>query len=73
MRDPENVRYVKKAIPARKKKWGLEQWNRWFGAWSFPEWYRTEKARDQAYDDFIAKTSYLRTLGHDLLVRKVNR
>lgn len=73
MRDPELSLHRKKALPPRRKKFGVEQWSRWLGKWCFPTWYVTEKARDQAYENLMTKTSPLRSLGHDLLARKVHR
>jgi hypothetical protein len=73
MRDPEVPKHQKKALPARQKKYGIEQWSRWFGRWCLPTWYRTEKARDQAFENQITKTTILRQSNYDNPLRKVDR
>jgi hypothetical protein len=73
MRDPEVPLHRKKAVSSRQKKYGVEQWSRWFKKWCFPTWYRTEKARDQAFENLITKTTILKEHGLDPQVRKVNR
>ena len=52
-RDPEIPRHKKKAMPSRKKKWGIEYWSNWFQQWFPNGWYGSERQRDQAYESLV--------------------
>lgn len=67
----DRPRYRKKA--PRHKRYGIEQWSRWFSKWCHRQWYATTKARDQAFENHITKTTILRGTPWDTPVRKVDR
>lgn len=71
MREVDVPRYRKKT--PRHKRFGIEQWSRWFKKWCHRSWYATEKGRDQAFDNLTTKTSILRGTQWDTPVRKVDR
>jgi hypothetical protein len=62
---------------AKKKPFGIEYFRRWsLGGWTSHQWYPTEKARDQAYDNLIAKVDGIHsTIRHGVSsdIRKVER
>ena len=67
---PEAPRHKKKA--PKKKLFGIEYFSDWLGDWHNRTWYATSKARDQAYDDLIAKTNDT-PRRHISEIRKVDR
>lgn len=71
MREDDVPRHRKKT--PRHKRFGIEQWSRWFKKWCHRSWYATEKGRDQAFDNLTTKTSILRGTQWDTPVRKVDR
>ena len=68
--EPRNL-HRKKA--SKHKKFGIQEWSRWFKKWVHSHWYETEKARDQAYDVLMKACERLTQAGFDSPVRKVNR
>jgi hypothetical protein len=63
---------------AKKKPFGIEYFRRWsLGGWTSHHWYPTEKARDQAYDNLVAKVGGISrsTICHGVSsdIRKVER
>ena len=73
MRDPEVHRHCKRAVPARKKRYGIQQWSNWSKQWCFAQWFVTEKARDQSYENLMKKTATLKLHGIGTPIRKVQR
>jgi len=77
--EPEDLvddrpKHLKQAVPAHHKKFGIEYYFRWSGEWGCPQWYATEKARDQALEDVVRHTSNsLKEHGHEPKYRKINR
>ena len=69
----DRPRHHKRSGPARSKKFGIEQWSNWFKKWWHRQWYVTEKARDQAFENLAKKTTILKEHGFHTPVRKVNR
>jgi len=73
----EQPRHFKRATKPRHKKYGIEQYSRWFHRWCGRTWYITEKARDQAFDNLMAKTDAvkkLKSINFEFApIRKVNR
>jgi hypothetical protein len=71
MRDPDQVRYVKKKL--KHKRWGIQKWNPHLQRWRTVDWYETEKARNQAYENMLNKTTILTGTIHDQPIRKAKR
>jgi len=68
--DSEIPKHLKKAT--KKKPYGIEYFRGYsLGGWTSHSWYPTAKARDQAYDNLIAKTNALLNTRSE--VRKVER
>ena len=67
-------RHRKRALKPRHKKYGIEQWSRWFKKWCHRQWYVTAKARDQAMEDLKKHTcNVLKGTDHEPQHRKVDR
>jgi hypothetical protein len=70
----DRPRHVKRAVKPRRKKYGIEQWSRWFKKWCHRQWYATAKARDQALEDLKRHTcNVLKDTDHEPQYRKVDR
>ncbi len=57
----------------KHKKFGIQEWSRWFKKWVHSHWYVTEKARDQAYEVVMKANERLKLHDMDSPIRKVNR
>ena len=68
---PEVPKHLKRA--PRHKRYGIEQWSAWSKKWCLRQWYVTEKARDQAFENLQDKTTILTGTQWDTPVRKVDR
>jgi hypothetical protein len=67
-------RHRKRACKPRHKKFGIEQWSKWFKTWGNRTWYATKKSRDQALVDLKRHTCNLYKLaGEETKVRKIDR
>ncbi len=64
-------RHRKKA--SRHKKYGVQEWSRWFKKWVHSHWYETEKARDQAYEVLEKANERLKAHDMDSPIRRVDR
>ena len=67
----EPARHHKKA--SKRKKFGIQEWSRWFKKWCHGHWYETEKARDQAFVIAEKANERLKAAGLAGPIRKVNR
>jgi len=67
----EPARHRKKT--PKHKKFGIQEWSRWFKKWVHSHWYVTEKARDQAFVIVEKANERLKAAGLDSPIRKVNR
>ena len=67
-------RHRKRACKPRQKKFGIEQWSKWFKQWCHRTWYVTEKARDQALEDLKKHTcNIFKMTGEEPKFRRINR
>ena len=71
--EEECAKPAKKKRPGGKKAHGIEKYSTFFHKWTPWKWYKTEKSRDQAYNDLIkSECSVLKDAGTPRY-RKVDR
>jgi hypothetical protein len=68
--EPDNRHYKK---TPRRKKFGIQEWSRYFERWGFSRWYATEKARDQGWEILVKANERLKAHGMESPIRKVER